>query len=239
MTDIVCLATGNLYKIYKDRNKILPKLLEFSPDGFEINFGYPKYIYSFSPSKVEIAKLRKLKFVSIHAPCLDIKWGNNLESQKALRAIEKIYQKVGAKNVVFHENVGDDLNVTKKYNFSVSIENDDRRKKHNSPQKIVQALKKYPHMGFTFDFAHAMTVSPDDTLEYIKRFKNKIIEIHLAWLGKRIADHRFLHKHDGAKIRKLLKLIKTLNVPLVLECAVANKKQINFIKKEIKYLKNL
>lgn len=239
MINTICLATGNLHKIYKDRNKILPKLLDFSPDGVEINFAFPGYIYDFRPTKVEIAKLRKLKFVSIHAPCLDIEWGDNPESQKALQTIEKIYQKVGAKNVVFHENVDDDLSVTKKYNFNSSIENDDRRYKLNTPAKIANALKKYPHMKFTFDFAHALTVSPDDILEYIKRFKNKIAEVHLSWLGKRIADHRFLHKHDGIKIRKLLKTIKNLQVPLVLESVVENKSQFNLIQEEINYLRSL
>jgi len=239
MKSTICLSTGMLYKLHKDRNEILPELLKFKPDGIEICFMRYEHIFSFHPTNSELEKLKKLKFVSIHAPSLYVKWGENPESHQALEEIEKIYHRVGAKNVVFHDKRDDDLSVVKKYNFTASIENDDSRYYLNTPEKMEKALRKYPEMKFTLDFAHVLSINSDLIQDFINNFKDKIIEIHMSWLGRKIKDHKFIHKHNSKKIRELLKLIKQLNEPIVFESVAQNNNEKSLIKDEIDYINRI
>ncbi|MFA4998848.1 MAG: hypothetical protein WC514_02400 [Candidatus Paceibacterota bacterium] len=241
MKNPICISTGLLYRLTNDRNEMISKIREFSPEGIELSFAYPEYLFDFTIKEENLRYLRNLKFNSIHAPWIEITYGNNQKSKDVLTAIEKLYKQIDAKDVVFSnkEQIAD-INVITDYDFIVSIENDDwKHPLSNIPEKIEEVFSENKILKLTFDFAHALTVSPKDIPMYINKFKDRIISIHLAMLNKELKDHWFLHKHDSKRMRELLGYLKEINSPVILECVASDWKEVALIKEEIKYIKSI
>lgn len=240
MENPICISTGFLYRLTNNRNEMIKRIREFSPYGIELSFAYPQYLFDFVVNKENLDYLQSLKFNSIHVPWKEITYGNNQEAKNVLEAIEKLYKQINAKNVVFHKNQIEDIQIITNYDFTVSIENGDWRElAGNNVEKIQEALKENPKLKFTFDFAHALTVSSNDIPLYIDKFKDKIIEIHLAMLNEDLKDHWFLHKYDNQEMRNLLNHLKNIKVPIILECVASNNDEVQLIKKEIEYIKEI
>ena len=239
MKNPICVSTGFLYRLFNDRNEIIGKIKKFSPQGIELSFSHPEQLFEFVISKENLNYLQKLEFNSIHAPW-HVNYADNAVCGRVLEAVQKLCTMIGAKNVVFHPGQGLDFGALNNYDFPVSIENMDWRKDAGkTPQQIEALLKENEMLGFTFDFAHALTISQDDIPLYIDKFKDRLVEVHLAMLNKELKDHGFLHKFDNPKIRGLLNYLKSVNVPIVLECVASNKGEIQLIGKEIEYIKKL
>ena len=100
-------------------------------------------------------------------------------------------------------------------------------------------MKENQNLKFTFDFAHAITISSEDIPLYINRFKDRLAEVHLAMLNRNLKDHWFLHKYDSPEIRNLLKHIKNIDVPVILECVASTDDEVELIKKEMEYIKEI
>lgn len=237
MRNPICISTGFLYRFMNDRNDMISKIKEFLPFGIELSFAYPQYLFSFMINKENLEYLKTLKLNSIHAPWKEIIYGNNQKSKDTLEAIEKLYKQIGARNVVFHREQLDDINIITNYNFVASIENADWKETGNTIEEIGIILNENKKLKFTFDFAHALTVSSDDIPIYLNKFKDRLIQIHLSILNKELKDHWFLYKYDSEKMRTLLSRLKSTDVPIVLECVASNQNEIQFIKKEMNYIK--
>lgn len=241
MENPICISTGFLYRLTNDRNEMINKIREFLPYGIELSFAYPQYLFDFVINKENLDYLQSLKFNSIHAPWQEITYGDNQESKNVLEVIEKLYKQISAKNVVFHKEQIENINIITNYTFTASIENGDwKESAGNSVEKIEEILKGNQNLKFTFDFAHAITVSSNDVPLYVNKFKDKLIEIHLAMLNRNLKDHWFLHKYDSQEMRDLLNHLKDIiNTPIVLECVASNNGEVQLIKKEIEYIKRV
>jgi len=240
MKNPICISTGFLYRLTNDRNEIINKTREFSPDGIELSFAHPQYLFDFIIDKENLKYLKSLQFISIHSPWKEISYGNNQTCKDILEVIEKLYKQVGAENVVFHVEKIEDINILKEYDFIASIENKDwRYDSVNTVEQIEAILNKNKSLKFTFDFAHALTVSPNDIPKYITKLKDRLIAIHLSMLNKQLKDHWFLHKYDSKQMRNLLNCLKDINVPIVLECVASDWSEVPLIKKEIEYIKSI
>jgi len=240
MENPICISTGFLYRLTNDRNEMIRGIREFLPSGIELSFARPQYLFDFAISQENLEYLRNLKFNSIHAPWKEIVYGDNQKSKDVLGAIEKLFKQIKARNVVFHKEQIDDIRAVVNRSFIASIENGDwRETSGNSPEKIGRILKENPSLKFTFDFAHALTVSPDDILIYLNKFKDRLISIHLAMLDRILKDHWFLHKYDSEETRMLLNHLKETSVPLVLECVASDNNEVQLIKNEIEYLRRV
>jgi len=240
MENPICISTGFLYRLTNDRNEMIKRIKEFSPYGIELSFAYPQYLFDFVVDEENLDYLQSLKFNSIHASWKEIIYGNNQKSKNVLEAIEKLYKQINAKNVVFHRDQIEDIQVITDHDFLASIENGDWREPlGNSVNKIEEILKENSKLKFTFDFAHALTISSDDIPLYVDKFKDKVVEIHLAMLNRDLKDHWFLHKYDSLEMRNLLNHLKNINVPIILECVAYNNDEVQLIKKEIEYIKEI
>jgi len=181
--------------------------------------------------------LKGLKFNSIHAPWIDIVYGDNEKTKKALDVISKVCKQIKARCVVFHEEQIEDYTPIINSDFLPAIENDDWRKPKHSVEDIKNILSQNPKFKFTFDFAHAITVSPLDVPIYINAFKDKLIEVHFSMANKEIGKHDFLYKYDNEEIRKLIQYLKNVSVPFVLEGVISGPEEIELIKREMEYIK--
>lgn len=239
MQNPICLSTGCLYGLYEDRNEMIEVLREFSPDGIEISFIEAKYLLNFNISKTNLKYLKTLKFNSIHAPAIDIVYDYYQASREIFQKISELYKKINAHNVVFHKRCIKDYDLVLKNDFVSSVENEDWRIPGHKIDDMKNVLDENKGFKFTFDFAHALTVSSADIEEYINYFKEKIIQIHISIYNKELLKHDFLHKYHNKETRKLLQYLKSVSVPLVLESTASNQKEIQLIKKDIEYIKNL
>jgi len=241
MKNPICISSGFLHRITDDINERIDKIIEFSLDGIGLHITESQYLSnSEEVNKENLSYLQSLNFNSIHAPAGEFSYGSNEKSEKTLQAIEKMYKKINARNVVFHREQIGDINVFNNYDFIASIENGDwRRMGAKTPNQIGEILKKSPNLKFTLDFAHALSVSPDDIPKYINKFGDKLIEIHLSIIEPKTKEHWFIHKFDSKEIRNLLKCLKKTSVHIVLECVAFNKNEICLIKEEIKYIKSI
>ncbi|MFH1366046.1 MAG: hypothetical protein ABIG99_01510 [Patescibacteria group bacterium] len=239
MKNHICISTGCIYKLSNDRNDLIAELRQFSPVGIELSFAYPEYLLNFNISDENLNYLRSLKFNSIHAPVENISYGKNKISKEILQKISELYKRVNAKNVVFHKESTKDYSSIISNDFISSIENDDWRKPNHNVENIKSILDKNEELKFTFDVAHAISVSSSDILKYINSFQNKLIEIHISIMDKKIARHDFLYKYDSAEIKNSLQPLKKLSVPLVLEATISSSEEIESIGKEIEYIRKI
>jgi len=74
MKNPICISTGFLYRLMNDRNEMIRKIKEFSPDGIELSFAYPEYLSDFILSEENLKYLQSLKFISIHSPWKEISY---------------------------------------------------------------------------------------------------------------------------------------------------------------------
>lgn len=235
MENPIVISTGLVYKFMNDRNEMIQRLKEFSPDGIEISFAYPQYLYEFVLESRNLMYLQGLRFNSIHAPWKEIVYGKN--AIPVLERIDTLYDSIHARNVVFHKAPEDDFSVLRDYNFAGSVENDDWKKGLNTPEKIGEILEQNPNLRFTFDFAHALTIDTGLVPEFLS-FGNKISQVHLSYLDRQMPDHYFLFKHDSEEMRRLIRMIPS-NIPLVLECVADNPSEIELVRREIEYLRSV
>ncbi len=237
MKNPISISTGCLYRLSEDRNKMVRELQKFSLSGVELSFNRPQHLLNFNIDKDNLEYLQTLEFNSIHAPCKDIIYGDNETCKKVLQKISELYVKINARNVVFHKNEIEDYNLIINNKFISSLENDDWRKPNNGIEYIKNILDKYKELKLTFDFAHAITVAPSDIPEYLDYFKERLAEIHISIINEETKRHDFMHENNNARLESLTQLLKVTSVPLVLECAVSDFKNINSLKKEIDYIK--
>jgi len=216
MNNPISISTGCIYKLSDDRNKLIEELHKFSPRGIEISFAHPDYLLNFDISKNNLEYLQSLEFNSIHAPWIDITYGDDKKTKEILGAISRIYKQIKARCVVFHEEQIKDYTLIINSDFLPAIENDDWRKPRHGVGDIKSVLNQNPKFKFTFDFAHAITVSPLDVPVYINAFKDKLIEVHFSIVNKETGKHDFLYKYNNEEIRKLIQHLKNVSVPLVL-----------------------
>lgn len=228
---IVSISTGLVYHFTDDRNQMIEMLRQFKPSGIELNFYHPQVLLDFEPSDANIKYLTCLDYVSIHAPWVDIRYGDNQVCQKTMEKIERLYQQVQAKNVVFHPLEVDDWSVFKLCRFNCSIENEDCRKPaFKYPSEMREIFQNNPNLRFTFDFAHALTVGEDSVASFLSL--GELAEIHFSYHHKKRAGHRFLHQHINTKILKLLQLLPEV-VPLVIEGVMERPDQHESVRSEI------
>jgi len=241
MKNPICLSTGCLHKVSKDRNERIKILSKFHPDGIEISFSNKEYLLNFELTKKNLNYLKTLKFKSIHAPWKDGGYRNDKESKEILDKTLKLYRKIDARNVVFHKDSIEDYDFVANYDFVSSLENDDWQKSNNGIDYFKNLLNENEKFKITFDLAHAISTETD-IADFINYFKERIIEIHFSIIIKdlsgKYSPHTFLHQNDSKKIRELLKPLKKIFVPLVFESFILSMNDLDFIKKEMKYVKN-
>ena len=236
MKNPICISTGFVYKISEDMNEKIRLLKQFSADGIELNFAFSRDLINFKITQDNLEYLKD-KRITIHAPWKDITYGDNINCINTLDSIQELYNKTNAVLVNLHKSSEDDLSILKKYNFFSTIENDDWIGDLSSTKQLQEILKQNPNLGFTFDFAHSLSVSLELTTEYLAKLRNKMTQIHISYLDKTMKDHYFLYKHNTKKIECLLKLIPE-NVPLVLEAVASDETELPLIRKEVDYFRD-
>lgn len=237
MKNLISISTGLVYKFTNDRNRMIEMLRKFSPDGIEISFADPDYLFQFNISDENVEYLKTLPYVTIHAPWKNIRYSDNPVCVKTLKAIEALYNKIDAKNVTIHSLEVYDYEVLNDCKFKISTENEDCRKPGNTtPEEIEKILNENPEFGFTFDIAHAMSVDPNHSDDFLKL--TRLQQIHVAYFDKEYPGHLPLFNHGNDEIEEYFRMMPE-KVPLVLEFTAETEEQIDWVKDEIEYLRDI
>lgn len=236
MARIFSFALGNIWRWSKNRASLLKYAKKLDISGVEITFATSKELFDFKLSNSDKNWLKKLDYVTIHAPFFDFAI-NKDENQIKIRldCIYKLYKEINAKNVIIHPDQLPLKNLLKNYDFNISTENLESRT-HIRISDLKKVFAKYPKIGLCLDVSHAYTFDKKETEELIKEFKNRITQIHFSGTyGKkrhqslRIVTKDFLQSIEG---------IKKLNVPIVIEEDI-EVKSVKYLKEEIAYIKKL
>jgi len=241
MSHLICLSNGLTYRLENNRNKMIDMLEIFNHDGVELNFPFPELLLNFKLTKRNIKFINQLKFVSLHLPWVNISYDKNVLTHKIITKVQNLSRVIKINNLVIHPLQINNFDLLNKFGLPVSIENEDpKMPKFFTPEDFQKIFDQNPKLYFNFDFAHARLVSDKNVEDFIKNFKDKIIEIHLSSLKKGDVDHWFLKPRDSAINRALIRKLRSIdNAAVVLECVAKDKKDLNKTKDEIKYIREL
>ncbi len=219
MRDIgICI--GNLGRWGEKTSNIKKILSNIEIDGVELVFKNNKELNNFKLSKKDAFFFFIYKFISIHAP-----WKEYQISDTSLKKLDKIAKSLNLLTVVVHPTQIKQ-NKWKTLCFPVSTENLKKDRKHET------ILEKNSDVGLVLDVAHAYAFSPNETKKIIKKFKERIVEVHLSSRVKG-EDHEAFKLFTKGHLRSI-ESIKKLSCPLVLETSTAFSENKKKIKKEIK-----
>ena len=232
MTKVLCLS------VYQNRNWPgtgiktmieIAKKLDIS--GIELMFSSFNELFLFSPSPQDIKWIRKLDYVSIHAPFEAV--NSNTEMIQQLDRLNEIYNLIDAQVVVIHPTNLPPPKILNKYTFAACTENTKRRTTISSLKKI---FRKYPRLGLCIDVSHAYLQSEKETSKLIKTFQEKIVQIHMSGAHNG-EDHLSLRGTSKRFLRSIIP-IKNLDVPIIIEEDITSP-SIGDLRKEIKIVASI
>lgn len=237
MGRIIAFALGTIWKWEKSINRagLLDYVMKLGVDGVELTLSKKEEVYAFNPNKRQLAWLHSLRYVSIHAPFKLVKAAKNEnEVIRQLDKIQEIYDYVKAKTVIIHPTNIPRLELLKRYDFHISIENLPK-KRHIPIDDMEKIIKRY-NSSLCLDVTHAYFWSKEESGRYVRRFKGKISEIHLS--GN-------YNRHDHLSLRavtrtfmKSIESIKLIDAPIIIEEGFDNK-SLKFAKEEVALVRQL
>jgi len=215
MKNPLCIATGNLWRAKLSADQAVLHLSRFAIDGIELTISRIAELLDFSLSKKTIKILNQYKYNSLHAPfhlVTDAK--NDREIIEEIGILNHLYKLINARTMVVHPGQLTKPQLLRKFTGHICTEN--MPPKHGLKiSDYVKMLKQFPKMGFCLDISHAYLVSLVEIEQIVKKFPNRITQIHFSGAYRR-------HEHSSirpAPLRfiKSIQPIKELNVPIVLE----------------------
>lgn len=264
MTNLICFATGNFWKLFKEEelfNKGIDIIKKLEVDGIELTLG--KGLERFNISEENVAYLRSLKRVSIHTP-FDGKYEHTYESQKLIENLKEVYNRIDAKNIIIHPYQIEDYKLFE--GMAYSTENMSKLKKF--PMKSNEELtKNYPGtklLSLTIYSLDDVKKTQKLPIELYEELFKKYEELKLTFdVGHALAHGKHeldailnkfsdkiiqVHFHDMrygedhqqfycTENPKKYERVKTLNVPIVIE-EVFKKLDLDEVKKEIDCVRN-
>ncbi len=236
------IATGCFWHLGLQELEILRFLKQFEVDAVELVFAFPQELFDFAPTRADMLFLRSKKYVSIHAPFHETEYKNNPETRKIILALDSLAGKVGARNVVFHDDCIKDFCVFDSANFLPLIENLAFKKgveRIVSVRQTEDFLLAHKNFGFCLDIGDALVegINPKDFLQLEK----KIVEMHVHFPIMENCELK-LHGSPSKTQKKFLELAKpvlSLSVPKIFEATDFFSKDKKAVEKELELAKSL
>ncbi|MBM3200502.1 hypothetical protein FJZ53_06190 [Candidatus Woesearchaeota archaeon] len=226
----VCVATGCFYKLECSDDYKIDLIKDLDVDGLEITFASAEEVKKFSLSEESEAYVKSLSWNSVHAP-FKYTFDKSKKSEKIIKLMENIYSKTCSKNLVVHPDRIDDFSRILGRGMSVSTENLIRYETN----KLEDLLKNHKNLGIVLDLTHAACNSLDEIEKLYGLFHDKITEIHCSAHtdGKR---HQLFHKATEEYLAKS-SIVKSLDVPLVIELELPEDVTVSVVREEVEFLK--
>ena len=205
-------------------------------DGIELCFIEWNEFSEFELDERAKRFLGQLRFVSLHAPCSGIEYGNNRKTKQAFGKIKEINKAVALRHVTFHPNHVRDFSALRKTGLRCLIENlsdGETRKGWQFPAELKAFLKKEKWLGLCYDVNHGLSNGVEPK-EFLEKLGSRIECVHLnATERAGEARHHLLVQSSAAVVEKIVPVL-ALGKPLIIE-ANLEKEQIPLIGKEISF----
>jgi hypothetical protein len=170
--------------------------------------------------------------VSLHAPCRDIRYGNDGHTEKVFAMIREAHQRFTFDNIVLHPDVVDRWDIIQAQGLPFAVENSDHRKPFGRTAADLREIFRFYDLGFVLDMNHCFV--NDHTLrlaeDLIAEFGERIREIHLS--GCHNGHHCPLHIFGPVKI---FDHMPEKDVPVIIESVCVDR---HMAKKEYDFIKN-
>ncbi len=229
-------TTGSLYlseMLLEQRVKLYHKL---GANALEISFTTPNHLLEYTLSKEKIKDICKFESISIHAPWKEIRYHSDANTDKTLKRLEFLCDKLPISGIVLHPDTIDNFTRLNKTKLPLLIENmDKRRKLWTHPEQFKDLKRKY-NFGFVLDIQHAYEHDPTMQLaeEFIRVMGDRLKHIHVSGHTK-TKIHAPVHLAENKEaINKILKL--GIKVPKILE-GILTENISNTITNELEYIK--
>ncbi|MCX6799447.1 MAG: hypothetical protein NTW59_05130 [Candidatus Diapherotrites archaeon] len=238
---LLCISTGAVWRCCESRLAAVHLIEEkFGGliDGVELCFINASKFWGFELDERAIRFLRSKRFVSLHAPCSGIEYGDNRKTRRAFGKIREINKAVALQHVTFHPNHVRDFGALKRLGLRCLVENlsgDEKRKGWQFPQELKRFLEKERWLGFCYDVNHGMSNGVEPK-EFLKNLGSRIECIHLNATEKTgEAQHHLLVQSSNAVVEKIRPVL-ALGKPLVIEPRL-QKEELPLIGKEIEFVR--
>lgn len=238
MGRIISFALGNVWQWEKSKNRdeFIKYAKNLDIDGVELTFSSIEELLAFKLSEENEKFLKSLSYVSIHAPFdLGEKDISEKEMTEQLDAIDSIYKKVNAKNVIIHPHCLPSRKILDKFNFKVSTENL-RKKRNITILDFKKVFKEYPKIGLCVDVSHAYSWSRYETEDLLKAFGDRITQFHFSG-AYRNKDHQTMRKVTKEFLASIEPVFKS-KAPVVIEEDIRVKSE-KFLKQEVEFIKEM
>jgi hypothetical protein len=220
--------------IRKERIKLL---LSFEDEAVELDYVVADRLEEKLDAE-DIQRLKKFKYISIHAPALTaeggkwIKYPSN-EAEKIINQIISIANEVNVKTIVFHPDLVDDFNwLYEKVGDRLAFENMDLSKSFGKTvQDLERIFREVPNAKWVCDVNHIYTidVSMELTNNFHQMFHDRLCHYHLSGYGG-FHDCLYISQEDI-----ILEGIKDFSVPIIHE-GRAIRDGLDSLSKENRYI---
>ncbi|MEK6963902.1 MAG: hypothetical protein AABX70_05725 [Nanoarchaeota archaeon] len=206
---MIGISTGVFYKAVpeEDLNKTIDLIRPLDIDEVEILYARP-FIMDATLSQKNLTFLKKIK-VTIHAPFFkDQGWEDAHFDKHLLDKVVAKAKELGARHIIIHPDLVD-LSLLKAYDCIFALENL-KSKRGFGADRLKQIFKENPKLKLSLDIGHARDWGPEELPKLLQNFKDRIVEIQFS------VDDHYENVLQG-KSYPDVELVRTLNVPLVLE----------------------
>ena len=230
MKNIIGISTGSIYKLIESNNidayiTYIREDISHMINAIEILIPENK-LKTFKLSEGNKEWLKKLDWISFHLPKNNI----NINNQEDIIRIINSLPKLDAIIIHCDISISGYINLqNKKYKNIILYENTEHNNSIDFAEKIC------------FDTSHALSFNYFYTLEFIKKYQNRIKQIHLSNYD---SEDNFIHYRfhlpfykDSRKFFKLKNMIDFKAYPIIIESTFEDledaKREINFIKENV------
>jgi len=233
----VGFSTGSLHKTNIPFNERIELYHSLGADAIELSFGTPNQLLNFQLSEQIINILEKFAFISIHAPCKEVRYDNSFETHKIIDKLKTLCGKPNIRGLVLHPDNIDNYEILDQSGLPFLLENMDRRKSYGTHPEQFQKLKNKYNFGFVLDVEHAY--EHDSSMQLAKEFVDVMGDglkhMHVSGCNNakmHVPTYQAINKEAIAEILKM-----NLNVPIILEGSLFGDIQ-NSIKEELEYIRS-
>ena len=253
----ILISTSSLRRWKLSLNEQIDLCHNLDIDGIEISFQSKDEFLNFNLTYKNMKTLNRFKFNTIHLPFENITY--NKQQKELIDKLNLLNKKIRPKFIVAHSNNVLDYSIFNGINLAIENYGFTRKQFifYHSKQifnmilkgilntkiklsikdqnkKLHLDLKNNKDLKLILDTSHASSISETEIENLINLYKDKIIGIHLSAFCN-YKNHVSLNKTDNSTLKNLA-VIKTLNVPLILEQKFPYRNSES-IRQEITFLK--
>lgn len=210
-------STGCLYKSNVEFSERIKLYFSLGANAIELSFNSLTELENLRLSKEFINDIKKYNYISIHAPCRDLRYGDNDTTKEVIGKLRSLCEKLSIKNIVLHPDVVDDFSVLGESNLPFAVENMDKRKRFGTKLEDFIKLKEGYNFGFVFDIQHSYEHDPSMSLakDILFVMGDRLKHIHVSGANKTYTHLPLYAADNKNSIIKILNL--KLEVPKILE----------------------